>query len=58
VARALDRLEQGAERLAEIAAEEGFGDQAHLTRAVRAQTGRTPAALRALLSRPPRRPGA
>jgi AraC-like DNA-binding protein len=58
VARALDRLEQGAERLAEIAAEEGFADQAHLTRAVRAQTGWTPAALRTLLSRPPRRPGA
>ncbi|MFE3459859.1 helix-turn-helix domain-containing protein [Nocardiopsis aegyptia] len=54
VARALDRLEEGADRLADVAADLGFADQAHLTRAVRAQTGRTPAALRALLSRAPR----
>ncbi|RKS05336.1 AraC-like DNA-binding protein [Nocardiopsis sp. Huas11] len=54
VARALDRLEDGADLLAEVAADLGFADQAHLTRAVRAQTGHTPAALRAVLSRAPR----
>ncbi|MCI0685678.1 MAG: AraC family transcriptional regulator [Sporichthyaceae bacterium] len=35
--------------LAEIAAELGFADQAHLTRVLGAETGRTPAALRDLL---------
>jgi len=48
-ARAL--LERGC-RPAEAAALTGFADQAHLTRAVRAETGTTPAALRAALSDP------
>ncbi|NYH51690.1 AraC-like DNA-binding protein [Nocardiopsis arvandica] len=49
-ARALDRIEDGAGGLAEVAADLGFADQAHLTRAVRAETGRTPSALRAALA--------
>lgn len=36
--------------LADLAAELGFADQAHLTRVLRAETGQSPAALRALLS--------
>lgn len=36
--------------LADLAAELGFADQAHLTRVFSAETGRSPAALRALLS--------
>ncbi|MEO3746120.1 helix-turn-helix domain-containing protein [Plantactinospora sp. B5E13] len=49
VGRALDRLEQGTDSLAALAADLGFADQAHLTRTVRAQLGRTPAELRRLL---------
>ncbi|MBY8873863.1 AraC family transcriptional regulator [Micromonospora sp. PLK6-60] len=51
VGRALDRLEQGATNLADLAAELGFTDQAHLTRTVRAQLGHTPAQLRRLLGK-------
>ncbi|MFG1612931.1 helix-turn-helix domain-containing protein [Nonomuraea wenchangensis] len=50
VGRALDRLECGETRLAELAAELGFADQAHMTRTVRRHCGHTPAALRRLLS--------
>jgi len=50
---ALDRLAGGESgELARLAAELGFADQAHLTRVVRAETGATPAALRAALTGP------
>jgi AraC-like DNA-binding protein len=42
--------------LADLAAQLGFADQAHLCRALQAENGRTPTALRALLS-PPRPAG-
>jgi AraC-like DNA-binding protein len=45
VRAALDEL-PGSPDLAQLAARVGFADQAHMTRAVRAETGRTPAALR------------
>ncbi|WP_309238384.1 helix-turn-helix transcriptional regulator [Actinoplanes aureus] len=51
VARALDRLEAGETRLAMLAADLGFADQAHLCRTVRAHVGHTPTALRRLLTR-------
>jgi AraC-like DNA-binding protein len=50
VGRALDRLEAGERRLAVLAADLGFADQAHLTRTVREHAGETPAALRRLLA--------
>jgi AraC-like DNA-binding protein len=50
ISRALDRLLQGEENLAALAAELGFADQAHLTRAVRAEVGHPPGALRHLRS--------
>ena len=50
VGRVLDRLEDGVDSLADLAAELGFADQAHLTRTVRAQVGHTPGELRRLLS--------
>jgi AraC-like DNA-binding protein len=49
VGAVLDRLAGGEQRLAELAADLGFADQAHLTRTVRQQVGHTPAALRRLL---------
>ncbi|TDD65580.1 AraC family transcriptional regulator [Actinomadura darangshiensis] len=49
VARALDRIEQGERDLSGLAADLGFADHAHLTRTVKAETGRPPAALRRLL---------
>lgn len=52
VGHALDRLEQGEHRLADLAAELGFSDQAHLTRTVRQHLGHTPTVLRRLLSQP------
>jgi AraC-like DNA-binding protein len=51
VSRALDRLERDESRLATVAAELGFADQAHFTRVVRQQLGQTPAALRCELRR-------
>jgi AraC-like DNA-binding protein len=48
--QALARLSQGDRNLAGIAADVGFADQAHLTRTLRAYSGRTPGALRAVLS--------
>ncbi|WP_092667847.1 helix-turn-helix domain-containing protein [Rhodococcus maanshanensis] len=48
--RALARLEEGERDLAFLAADLGFADQAHLTRTMRAHLGRTPGAVRALLS--------
>jgi AraC-like DNA-binding protein len=50
VRRALDRLADGQLDLAALATETGFADQAHLTRTVRRETGRTPGQLRTLLS--------
>lgn len=47
---ALERLAGGERNLARLAAELGFADQSHLTRVVRALTGRTPATLRAALA--------
>lgn len=46
--RAWSRLVVGREALSAIAAAEGFADQAHMTRDVRALTGRTPGEWRAL----------
>lgn len=51
VGQVLDRLEAGAESLADVSAELGFADQAHLTRTVRAHLGHTPGQLRRLLRR-------
>jgi AraC-like DNA-binding protein len=49
VGRAMERLEQGEQSLAELAADLSFADQAHLTRTVREHLGHTPAALRRIL---------
>ncbi|MFC0110411.1 helix-turn-helix domain-containing protein [Kibdelosporangium aridum] len=49
VAKALDRIAEGERDLAGLAADLGFADQAHLSRVLKAQVGRTPGALRALL---------
>jgi AraC-like DNA-binding protein len=46
VRRALERLADGQRDLALLAVESGFADQAHLTRTVRRETGRTPGELR------------
>jgi AraC-like DNA-binding protein len=43
---ALERLAGGERDLARLAADAGFVDQSHLTRAVRRETERTPSALR------------
>ena len=48
VRAALDELPDSSD-LAALAARVGFADQAHMTRAVRAETGNTPAALRRAL---------
>ncbi|WP_308195835.1 AraC family transcriptional regulator [Dactylosporangium sp. AC04546] len=50
VERALDRLEQGADDLARLAAELGFADQAHLCRTMRQHVGHPPSAVRRLLT--------
>ncbi len=47
---ALERLEQGEDDLAGLAAELGFADHAHLTRTVRALVGTPPQAVRRLLA--------
>ncbi len=52
VRRALDLLEEGEANLAFVAVQAGFADQAHMTRAVREECGRTPGRLRLLLGRP------
>jgi len=46
--RAWRRLAEGAEGASDVALAEGFADQAHMTRDVRALTGRTPGQWRAL----------
>jgi AraC-like DNA-binding protein len=48
VRAALDELPDTPD-LADLAVRVGFADQAHMTRAVRAETGATPAALRRAL---------
>jgi AraC-like DNA-binding protein len=49
----MERLAAGERDLAGLAADLGFADQAHLTRALRAETGTTPGALRTLLTTSP-----
>jgi AraC-like DNA-binding protein len=49
VRAALDRLEAGATDLAEVAADLGFADHAHLTRNMRAEVGDPPDRVRALI---------
>ena len=49
---ALDAIEAGNTNLADLAAELGFADHAHLTRTVRGECGHTPQALRQLLAAP------
>ena len=46
VRRALERIDAGADNLAQVAADLGFADHAHLTRAVRAELGCTPTQVR------------
>jgi AraC-like DNA-binding protein len=55
LARALERLEAGGPGLAALAAEVGFADQAHFTRAMRAHVGATPGQVRALIGTSGRR---
>jgi transcriptional regulator GlxA family with amidase domain len=50
VSRVLIRVEEGETDLAGLAAAVGFADQAHLSRTVRAEAGRTPSRLRRLFS--------
>ncbi len=50
VRRVLERLAGGDRDLAGLAVEYGFADQAHLTRTMRRETGRTPGDLRRLLA--------
>ena len=47
---ALDRLAEGEQSIARLAAELGFADQSHLCRVVRQETGRAPSVLRELLT--------
>jgi AraC-like DNA-binding protein len=47
---ALERLAGGERSLARLAADLGFADQSHLCRVIRAETGRSPAALRQALA--------
>jgi AraC-like DNA-binding protein len=51
---ALDRIAEGESDLAGLAHDLGFSDHAHLTRTIRAATGHTPSACRALLTGPAR----
>ena len=47
---ALERIAEGERRLARLALELGFADQAHLTRVVRNEVGQVPSRLRSLLA--------
>lgn len=49
ISRALYRIQEGETDLAGLAASLGFSDQAHLSRTMRAESGETPGAVRALL---------
>ncbi|MEU7004217.1 helix-turn-helix transcriptional regulator [Nonomuraea sp. NPDC046570] len=53
VSQALAHLEAGARDLAALATTVGFADQAHLSRAVRAEVGLAPGRVRALFAREP-----
>jgi AraC-like DNA-binding protein len=53
VSLALDRIGEGEKDLARLAHDLGFSDHAHLTRTIRAATGHTPSACRALLTQRP-----
>jgi AraC-like DNA-binding protein len=46
----MERLADGERDLAWLAADLGFADQSHLHRTIRAETARTPTALRKVLS--------
>ena len=48
--KALDRIAQGETSLTVLAHDLGFADHAHLTRTVRAVTGRTPTTCRGMLA--------
>jgi AraC-like DNA-binding protein len=50
VSRALQRIADGEQDLAGLAADLGFTDHAHLTRTIRAATGHPPSACRLLLT--------
>ncbi|MET8627847.1 helix-turn-helix transcriptional regulator [Kitasatospora sp. NPDC004669] len=50
VTRAMDRIAEGEPSLADLAAQLGFADQAHLTRTIREHVGHTPTVLRRLLA--------
>jgi AraC-like DNA-binding protein len=50
VSRALERIEQGERNLAQLAADLGFADQAHLSRTMKAELGTTPRRVRRLLT--------
>lgn len=50
LSRAVSGIVAGGAALADLAAEAGFSDQAHMTRAIKAATGFTPGALRRLFS--------
>jgi AraC-like DNA-binding protein len=45
----MERLASGERNLARLASDVGFVDQSHLCRAVRAEMGRAPSALRSVL---------
>jgi AraC-like DNA-binding protein len=50
VRRVLDRIEAGDEGLADIAADLGFADHAHMTRMVRDEVGEPPTSVRRLFA--------
>jgi AraC-like DNA-binding protein len=54
VRMALERIANGERSLAELAADLGFADHAHMARTIRAATGHAPADCRKLLARPAR----
>ena len=56
VGNAMTRLAEGQDNLADLAADLGFSDQAHLTRTIREHVGHTPMALRRLLRDRPAEP--
>jgi AraC-like DNA-binding protein len=50
ISRALHRIDEGATDLARLAFTLGFSDQAHFTRVMDKELGRTPGRVRALLT--------
>jgi AraC-like DNA-binding protein len=56
VRAALERLADGEDNLARLAADVGFADQSHLCRVLRAETGQPPSALRQAIGHPQPRP--